>query len=201
MSSTQLTSFLFLFVTSSLLPAVANAQIKSPNAHVDYSVELEPQILFDFIGHDAFGLGVRAGIEVADPAFIPSINNTIAIDVGLGVMDRDTCRGWNNGRWNNGNNNYYYNGWNNCPGTTWIGVPVDLQWNFWFHKNWSAFGEAGLVLEHWSGWEANGFEQDGDFDVDPHFGVGGRYIFNSGTMGLVMRINSMAHSFGFAFYL
>src|SRR5947207_1728471 len=79
--------------------AEAGTIIKNPNDHPAYRVELEPHgtiVLFhpgygylyrngryDAVGSPEFGAGFRASIEVADPAFIPKLNNTVAVSFGV----------------------------------------------------------------------------------------------------------------------
>lgn len=135
--------------------------IKSPSAHPNYRAELEPHlnILFYRAGwgrnnyrgyrnHAEFGGGFRASIELADPAFIPRINNTIAITFGI---DTNSCR-WG------------------CRDDFEFWSPVALQWNFFLTRKWSVFGEAGLVIN------SDGFFSR--IRPDPVFFVGGRFHFN-----------------------
>ena len=119
----------------------AAASIKNPNDHPAYRAELEPHInsifwrydysrpvgrrggRFKNFGDPEFGAGFRATIELADPAFIPKLNNTVGISFGVDVTNCQYCRR-----------------------DLWVWVPVTLQWNFFFNEHWSAFGDIGGVL-------------------------------------------------------
>lgn len=110
--------------------------IKNPNDHPDYRAELEPHgnlILWhryynrryaryrDF-GDPEGGAGFRATIEIADPAFIPKLNNTVGITFGI---DATSCR--------------------YCRDDVTIWLPVGLQWNFFLTDKWSVFADLGLA--------------------------------------------------------
>src|SRR5678816_2973995 len=87
--------------------AWANAQlvIKNPHDHPDYRVELEPHLHMvpwhwgyhgryyayrnTVFGYPEFGGGFYVAIELADPAFIPKLNNTVGILFGV---DFTNCR-------------------------------------------------------------------------------------------------------------
>ncbi|AUX26622.1 hypothetical protein SOCEGT47_071920 [Sorangium cellulosum] len=129
----------------------AQANIKNPNDHPDYFAELEPHGNFVFwrrdyglrnyrryrdFGDPEFGVGFRATIELADPAFIPRLNNTVGISFGL---DLTNCR-------------YCYDDF-----TLWS--PVTMQWNFFFTDQWSAFADLGVAIR------SDGFYRDAWFDV------------------------------------
>jgi hypothetical protein len=136
--------------------------IKSPGSHPGKSVELEPHanlILFRFrdyggryrgrnFGHAEGGGGFRASIELADPMFIKSINNSIAITFGL---DLTNCR-------------YCFRD------DFLIWSPVALQWNFFLTRKWSVFAEGGVIVR------SEGLFRD--LWLDPAFWIGGRYHFN-----------------------
>jgi hypothetical protein len=116
----------------------ARASIKNPGDHPDYKVELEPHLNTIFVHRDyglgyrgrryrgfgdpEVGLGFRATIELADPAFIPRLNNTVGISFGVDLTNCTYCR-------------YDFTIW----------TPVTLQWNFFFNDHWSAFGDIGLI--------------------------------------------------------
>jgi hypothetical protein len=126
--------------TLTLLSPDARAElvIKRPNDHPVYRAELEPHanfILYRYrdygyggrryrpFGDAEFGGGFRASIELADPAFIPKINNTVAITFGLDFTNCYYCR-------------RDFNIWS----------PVALQWNFFLTDRWSVFAEIGGIL-------------------------------------------------------
>jgi hypothetical protein len=165
------------------LPAdEAHAQtIKTPNGHPAYRAELEPHLTlavfnrglwaFDrgrsrFWGDPGVGAGFRASIEIADPAFIKKLNNTVAITFGADITTCDYCR------------------------DSQLYLPVGLQWNFFFSKEWSAFGEAGLV----------GRSDFDGFRPDFMLAAGGRYLFND-SVALTARIGYPFFTFGVSFFV
>lgn len=116
--------------------ALATTIIKNPNPP-KYSVEIEPHLsinasTFNDWGYWGYGPGVRFGIPVAGPAFVPKINDSVAISVGAELLRsyRKYCAG------------------PTCDdlGYWALFIPVALQWNFWITDKWSAFGEPGLVV-------------------------------------------------------
>lgn len=144
--------------------AHAENLIKDPNAHPDYVVELEPHgnispwrrrfgpygrgRRYGTVGDPEFGAGFRASIEVADPAFIPKLNNTVAVSFGLDMTTCPPCR-----------NDF----------TLYLPIAT-LQWNFFFTEHWSAFPDLGFTIR------TDGFYDYvyGDFVAM----LGGRYHFN-----------------------
>jgi len=144
--------------------AQAEIVIKRPNDHPVYRAELEPHanlIAYRYrdyggrrggryraFGDPEFGGGFRASIELADPAFVPSINNTIAISFGLDFTNCHYCRYDNFSIWS----------------------PVALQWNFFLSDRWSVFAEFGGILR------SDGFYRD--IYLDPAIWIGGRFHFN-----------------------
>lgn len=183
-----------LLASAALLSFTPSAEaanlIKQPNAHPDYSVELEPHFTMGLFtpnwgpygrgggryyrgrGYSPdFGGGFRASIPIVDPGFIPKLNNTVAITFGL---DLTNCR-------------YCYN---NAPQ---VFLPeVGLQWNFFFTEKFSAFGDVGFMLRN------DGFYRD----VYPDFFLmfGGRYHFND-KIALTGRIGYPFFTIGVSFFL
>ncbi len=116
--------------------AHAETIIKRPSEHPNYRAELEPHLSLipwrpvayrRTYRRDAFrdwevGAGFRATIEIADPAFIPKLNNTIGITFGADITGCPGCYG-----------GYWY-----------MRAPVGLQWNFWLFKRFNAFAEFGV---------------------------------------------------------
>jgi hypothetical protein len=155
--------------------AHAENLIKRPRAHSSYTTELEPHLLFGGFGDLFGGPGIRATWPVADPAFIPKLNNSVGIGVGADFFfGRNDC--------------HTVNGNRRCYGTA-IAVPVAMQWNFWFTKQWSAFGEPGILL---------GIRPFNN--IDPHIAVGGRFQLNDGIT-LTLRLGVPYASFGVSFLL
>lgn len=134
--------------------ARAESVIKQPNRHPVYRAELEPHLDFLFwhrnyggayrgryyrgVGDVEFGGGFRASIEVGDPAFIPKINNTVAISFGI---DFTNCR-------------YCYQDFS-------FWSPIALQWNFFLTDKWSVFAEGGFMLRSYGFFS----ETDADFNL------------------------------------
>lgn len=166
--------------------AHAESVIKQPNRHPVYRAELEPHLDIlpwhreygghyygnGGLGNFEFGGGFRASIELGDPAFIPKINNTVAITFGVDFT----------------NNNCGYN----CGHGFSFWSPVALQWNFFLTDKWSVFGEGGFMLRSY------GFLQDiyGDFT----FAAGARYHFDD-KIALTMRIGYPFVSIGVSFFV
>ena len=94
------------------------------------------------------GVGFRGTLELVDNGFISSINNSVGL--GFGVD-------WTKKR-------------------TWI--PIVMQWNFWLSRNWSVFGEPGVVLRIEDGVKFEGGK--GPDKLDPFaFYAGGRLHFRT----------------------
>jgi len=159
--------------------------IKSPSQHPDYRAELEPHlnaILYRFrgygggpsyrtFGNPEFGGGFRATIELADPFFIPRINNTIGITFGLDLTNCRYCSYRDD-----------YAVWS----------PVGLQWNFFLTRKWSVFAEFGGIIR------GDGFFRR--TYLDPAVWIGGRYHFND-KIALTMRAGVPWVSIGISFFV
>lgn len=101
-------------------PVAARADtstIKRPGVHPDYIFEAEPHAIVAPFDKFAPGVGFRGSFEIVDNGFISSINNTVAIGVGLDWTE-----------------NHFR-------------IPIVMQWNFWLSRNWSVFGEPGGLLD------------------------------------------------------
>jgi hypothetical protein len=125
-----------ILVTGATLAETAHAEtlIEQPGSHTDYRWELEPHLVFTpfrggffrdrWRGYESqVGLGFRASVEVADPAFVKTINDTVGISFGVDFTNCDWCR-----------DDFA------------MVIPVVLQWNFWFTEEWSAFAEPGIAI-------------------------------------------------------
>jgi hypothetical protein len=180
---------------AALLSAEARADdtIKHPGEHPQYSVELEPHLLIGWDANyyygsgDGFGLGGRVSINLTHNGFVQSINNSVAIGLGIDWVHYDAPACF-----------YYYNRGAGCYGgvsADFFQFPVVMQWNFYVAKHWSVFGEPGLYI--WHGSYGNGacYNPAGvlvncsysDTGVGPAFWVGGRYHFNE-TVALTLRL-------------
>ena len=158
-------AYAFLLVLGAAKPALADESvIKRPGDHPDYVFEAEPHVLFAPFHDFDPGVGFRGTFELVDNGFISPINNTVGI--GFGVD-------WTKKR-------------------TWI--PIVMQWNFWLSRNWSVFGEPGVVLRIDDGVK---FESGkGPDKLDPFaFYAGGRFHFTE-YVTLTMRVGRPTASVG-----
>lgn len=175
--------------------------IKQPGAHAPYVMELEPHLLIGGLTapvgdpvSEGFGLGGRATFEILDPGFVPTINDSIGIGVGLDAVQFSYTYGCVK----------YSNGANGKPvcvsgdvTNTYFWIPVVMQWNFWLSRNWSVFGEPGVALRYMSNEDFHGHH----LRLDPFvLYAGGRFHF-SDTVTLTMRIGHPTWSVGVSFLL
>ena len=202
------TAVAFALTVAVLLAAgVAQARdgfiVHDRRAPIDYTVELEPHLVFgsDPPGRGAgsgVGVGVRASIVVAPDGFIRDVNDSVAIGFGLDFGHyagryavngyRDQCLHFETGpagtmvctdvTSNGGSYNYLF-------------VPVVMQWNFWLTEKFSAFGEGGLSVYHLG---------DDGFGATPAFYLGGRLRLTD-IITLTARIGYPTVSFGVSFML
>jgi hypothetical protein len=118
-----------------LLPNAALAQnlIQRPKAHSEYNLELEGHLAFLLRRNVAPGFGLRATWEIVDPGFIKGLNNTVGVGVGLDLGFNTWCEGvGTTQRCSDADVDFI--------------IPVNLQWNFWFTPEWSAFAEPGIAF-------------------------------------------------------
>ena len=194
-----------LFAVSVLFASrIAEAQIKQPGAHPDYSLELDPHLVIQhahgpFFDDEGIGLGLRASIPFVRNGPIPQINNNVGISFGgdIAFFGSDFgCRSRGNALLGD-----------DCDGSD-LWLPVTFQWNFFFTKVVSAFFEPGLAVTYWRrSWiEDCG---DGNFcertasDLDlAEFVVflGGRFLFTE-RAGMTVRIGWPYVSVGGTFLL
>lgn len=122
--------------------------------------------------------GARFGIPILHNGFVPSINNAVYINFGV---DFYWIRRYRDDR-----------GWHYGAG---VGLPVALHWEFYFHRNWSAFAELGVnVFFH------PRFVHDGRWDWDEAGAwvlaqIGGRFHIND-MLALTLRVGNPYTSFG-----
>lgn len=172
--------------------AGAASIIKDPHPP-QYSVEIEPHFtlnLFDWDYHGtSYGPGFRLGIPLAGPAFVKSINDSIAISFGADLLHYEGYR-----------YGCYGSGPGSCPGGAFYDTPqfwalyfpVVMQWNFWITDKWSAFGEPGLSIRHSfypSNWcpNADAFGCPNSTRLLFAFYAGARYHFGD-TTALTIRV-------------
>jgi len=124
--------------------AQAQNRIDQPHGHEHYSVELQPHLVVewnDYWGwNDGIGVGMHAAIPVMQDGPIDTINNSLAITVGLDWAHFGGCY------WYNGNVRVANRSGNCSANDFWL--PIAVQWNFYFSKLISAFPELGLGIRH-----------------------------------------------------
>ncbi len=177
--------------------AHAQSTIRVPGQRPAYAFELEPHLLLtpfeapDSPSAGGYGLGVRGTVEIAPEGFIPKLNDSVGIGFGIDWIHYDG----QGGRGYCLRVEYTAQGVPVCVETSahsssYLFIPVVMQWNFWLHRQWSVFGEPGLALSH----RSNG----GDFGVVPVFNAGGRFHFND-RVALTMRLGYPSFSLGVSF--
>ncbi len=163
------------FLVTSIGTARAENLIERPGAHTKYTLEVEPHLGVGGYQSIFGGPGLRASFPLVDPGFINSLNNSIAIGSGV-----DLFLG--------GGRSHTHDGTTHEHSTDLV-VPLVMQWNFWFTREWSAFGEPGVLMS-----------------VSPHLVprlylvVGGRYQV-SNLVALTARLGLPVASFGVSFLL
>ncbi|HMI92836.1 MAG TPA: hypothetical protein VK509_15785 [Polyangiales bacterium] len=196
------TTACFLLVCCLLSAGAAQAQIKSPGAHESYSAELEPHLVVQW--HDepywddeGFGLGLRASFPVIDNGPITTINNSLAIGVGLDWAHFDDACDIYNINLND----------DDCSAND-FWVPVVLQWNFFFSKLVSAFPELGLAVQH-SSWDVgicrrgnNNYYRcdDDDTDIELVLWLGVRFHV-ADNFAITLRLGTPSLLLGASFFL
>jgi hypothetical protein len=175
--------------------AHAQSTIKESGQRPHYSFELEPHLLVtpfdapDYPSNGGYGLGVRGTIEILPDGFIPKLNDSVGIGFGLDWVH------YSAERYRGGCVRFAQTA-DNVPvcvdagggGVSYLYVPIVLQWNFWLHRRWSAFGEPGLAISHYSG----------GFGVSPDLSVGGRFHITD-SVALTLRLGYPAVTFGASF--
>jgi hypothetical protein len=185
--------------------ARAQSTIRQPNQHPHYTLELEPHLAVGFFDPpglgtgDGFGPGLRASFPLSEDGFLTKLNDTVALGVGLDWIFYDAdgppragCDRFvtapNDTRVcvelgeESTDQDYFY-------------VPVVMQWNFWLHRRFSAFGEPGLALHL----RRDG-EDDSDLGANLVLGVGGRWHFVD-NVAVTARLGYPTSTIGFSFLL
>jgi len=166
-------------------PAAAQSTIQKYGARPSYGVELEPHLAIGWIDPPGYGtgegigLGARGTFEIVGHGFIPSINNSVGIGVGLdwihysgdGTGPRGRCVRYVAAP--AGTNVCVQVAGSGNDETDYLWIPVVMQWNFWLHRRWSVFGEIGAALR---------FDDMHDLELSPVISwAGGRYHFTDST--------------------
>jgi hypothetical protein len=194
---------------ASLVPSASVAQyrdevlIHSSRTPIGYDFELEPHLVLGTappgpgVG-SGVGVGVRGSVVILPDGFIRNVNDSVAIGFGLdighynaawGVQGyRDQCLHYETGpagtqvctevTSNGGTYNYVY-------------IPAVMQWNFWFTRRWSAFGEPGIDLYYLG---------NHGFAVSPALYVGGRFHI-ADRITLTARLGWPTAAFGVSFMM
>ena len=185
----MLVSLAVLALVSLAAPSArAEVIIKRPKEHPKYVVEIEPHLNFaffryrvegfkdpkgSFFGHPEFGGGLRFSFPVGDPAFVPKINDTVAITFGLDVT---ACPSY-------------------CNHHAYFRIPAGIQWNFFITEKFNVFADLGFMLGIATIGTGKGGGVFPDFFVMP----GGRFMF-SDKVALTFRIGYPFVSLGVSFF-
>ena len=183
--------------------ARADVVTLSAPAPMIYHFELEPHVVLGTAPPgkgqgSGVGLGVRGSAVILPDGFIRNVNDSVAIGFGLDVSRyygrwalngyQDRCLHFEAGP----------NGTQVCTEVTAYGgtytymyVPVVMQWNFWFGRRLSAFGEPGLNLYYLG---------NHGFSAVPALYVGGRLQLSK-RITLTARLGYPTLAFGLSFML
>lgn len=183
-----------------LVSQTANAQIREPGNHPKYDVEVEPHLalgLFDppgVHGGDGLGPGLRLSFPLTDDGFLPKVNDSVAVGVGLDWVfyDGDDRVRASCARFVPAPNDTMVCAELGGGGgaSDYIFVPVVMQWNFWLHQKFSVFAEPGLAV-----YLARDSSDDSDLGASPAFFVGGRFHFVD-SLALTLRLGYPSSSLG-----
>lgn len=183
-----------LFAWSS--DAHAQSTIKAPGQRPRYFFEAEPHLLAGLLDPPGWGAGTGLGVgfrgtfEVVSEGFIPKLNDSVGIGVGIDYLRYD---GWQGARGRCERFVTAPSGVPVCVETSGSGgdvdyfyVPAVMQWNFWLHRRWSVFGEPGVAL----------YVEDGNLEFTPFvLYLGGRFHFTD-NVTLTLRVGYPTISLG-----
>lgn len=186
---------LFFFLGAAR-PAVAQSTINRPGDRTHYQFEVEPHFIANFFdppggGTGAgLGAGVRASFEIVPLGFVDSINDSIAIGVGadfvhyqgIGVRP-GVCTRFAPGP---ANTSVCVEVSKTGGSSSYLFLPVVMQWNFWLARRWSVFGEPGLDVYWWD---------HGTVGASPAFYLGGRFHLTD-AVTLTLRLGYPTISLG-----
>jgi hypothetical protein len=170
---------------------------------IGYAFEIEPHLVLGTAppgpgyGSGA-GFGLRGSFVLSPDGFIPGVNDSVALGVGvdyghydgaLGLQGfRDQCLHFEPGP----------NGTSVCTEVTsnggsynYLFAPVVVQWNFWLTRRFSAFGEPGVDLY---------LLANHGFGISPALYVGGRFQI-ADRITLTLRIGYPTLAFGVSFMM
>jgi hypothetical protein len=190
-------TFLLALASTVLLATFANeasAQIRSPGAHVRYTAEVEPHLVLQHSDGEGIGVGMRASFPIIDNGPIRTINNSLALGIGLDWAHWDDECG----------------NWADCDGNDFL-IPFVVQWNFFFTDFISAFPELGVAVEYES-WEGDDdwdrlcrgryCDGDGDGDIDIEFVIWlGVRLHITEEIAVTIRLGRPSVLIGVSFFL
>lgn len=165
-------------VATLTLPSTAAAERGGVNIRTpftgDRSMQLDVHGGFSHIGLGA-AAGARFSIPIMDNGFVRSINNAVYINFG-------------------GDFYWVRHGKDYAPA---VGIPVTLNWEFYFSRRWSAFAELGVnVYLHPNLFRGHGWDwSPGHWIIGA---IGGRLHFND-HIALVLRLGNPYSAFGVTF--
>ncbi len=147
--------------------------ITQPRSHTLYSIDIEPHLAFGFERYHYYDYGYGAGVGpgarftfmFSHDALVPEINNSVGVGVGLDLLFHDS--------------------------RSTIQIPVVMQWNFYFHKRFSAFFEPGLGFGYTF--------TDNAARLFPVVAIGAQ-VHISSKQALVIRLGYPSASLGLSFF-
>ena len=190
-------------VSAGAARATEQVVVHDARAPIGYAFELEPHLVLGTsppgpgAGSGA-GIGLRGSFVLSPEGFIPGVNDSLALGVGLdyahydGALGlqgfRDQCLQFEPGP----------NGTSVCTSVTsnggsynYLFAPVVMQWNFWLTRRFSAFGEPGVDLY---------LLGNHGFDIGPALYLGGRFQI-ADRITLTIRIGYPTLAFGVSFMM
>jgi hypothetical protein len=138
----------------SSLAHAGDTTIRTPGARPNYTAEVEPHLVLGWVNPPGagaapgVGVGVRGSFEVSKDGFLPKLNDSVAIGVGLDWAQYDGRADQSCGDFDTAPNNTrvcVQLGGDLSEVTTFF-IPAVMQWNFWLTRRWSVFGEPGLLV-------------------------------------------------------
>jgi hypothetical protein len=187
--------------------AAARPVIKQPDLHPQYDWAAEGLLVAGFANppglveargdavDEGIGLGLRLTIPILDRGFLPKVNDTVGIGFGaewVSYSDDNTARGFCTHYVDGPNNTRVCTEVNGDGSASYLFLPVVMQWNFWFHRRWSVFGEPGLAL-----YFSRPGHDETDFGFTPVVIVGGRWHITD-KLHLSLRLAYPTSSLGLA---
>jgi hypothetical protein len=181
--------------------AAAEGDVASGAAPASHRFEIEPHVALGtappgFGIGSGIGAGLRASVAILPNGILPSVNDSLAIGVGLDYVRY-------HGKWSlNGFHDRCLQFQTGPDGTqictditsnggdyTYLYVPIVVQWNFWLSGRFSVFVEPGVDVYHLG---------DHGFGVVPALDLGGRWHLSKHT-ALTLRLGYPTVAIGLSF--